>query len=208
MTAEVVRVGTEQRRCALYRHFDEHDILLYVGITEALGDRTNNGHARSSEWVQFAVRAEAEWHDSRELASKAEREAVEDEQPIYNRQYSTGDTDLRITGYLYWRKEQRLQGLLEAYQAAAAAIFDAVPDAVQKDARARTEEDYRSAGHEPDQQFGAYMLRHLARILGDQAETLAEQATVDAYLEVLGIATKRLEEIRDRRQRQAEEPPF
>jgi hypothetical protein len=106
-----------QRRCALYRHFDDQDVLLYVGITESLGDRTNSGHARTSDWVQFAVRAEAEWLDSRDLASSAERDAFEHERPVFNRQYAEGTSTGRSWSICTRARDRALQSVIaEEYE--------------------------------------------------------------------------------------------
>jgi hypothetical protein len=77
-------------RCALYRHFDVDDVLLYVGISERPGARSS-GHAADSVWVQFAVREEAVWLDSREEALAAERITIQSEKPLFNRQHVNYD---------------------------------------------------------------------------------------------------------------------
>jgi len=71
------------RRCALYRHYDSADWLLYIGISE-LPIARGVQHARDAEWVQWAVRIEAVWFDSREEAEAAERAAIISERPIFN----------------------------------------------------------------------------------------------------------------------------
>lgn len=78
------------RRCALYRHFDVDGVLLYVGISEQPGARSN-GHASDSIWVQFAVREEAMWLDTREEALELERVAIQTEKPLFNRQHANYD---------------------------------------------------------------------------------------------------------------------
>ena len=205
---ELVRVPADQRRCALYRHFDAQDILLYVGITESLGDRTNGGHARSSDWVQFAVRAEAEWYDSREAASRAEREAVQDEQPIYNRQYAEGDPDAKIAEYRHFRETEELKATLKTFTQAVGDFLEAVNPDDAKEARLRTERDYTCAEIPVDVAFPAFTLRHLGRIIRDRTADAEDGASADAYKAIIDFAMAKVGEIRDRRNPDLTEPPF
>lgn len=75
------------KRCALYRHFDIRDALLYLGISDDPIARGKQ-HARDSDWVQYAVRAEITWHNSRAEALAAEAAAIIAEQPIFNEQHN------------------------------------------------------------------------------------------------------------------------
>lgn len=206
MTTELVR-AVDQRRCALYRHFDENDILLYVGITDTLADRTNNGHARTSEWVQFAVRAEAEWLDSRAEASVAERAAVKGEEPIFNRQYAEVNVELRISEYLRNREFAAFQHLVVAYEVAVREFLKALPQQELEEAKTRARHDYHCAGHALDRAFPARVLHHLTRISRERTTDLKDEAQAEAYKAVIEFAGQQLEAIRDRRQASAE-PPF
>lgn len=87
------------KRCALYRHFDRNDVLLYVGIAD---DPINRGrqHARAAAWAPFAARMTAEWLPCRAAAEVAERELIRHERPVYNRLGADGDADERIANYL------------------------------------------------------------------------------------------------------------
>lgn len=75
------------KRCALYRHFDVDDLLLYLGVSD---DPISRGrqHARGSDWVKYAVRAEVTWYDSRAEALAAEAAAIIAERPIFNLQHN------------------------------------------------------------------------------------------------------------------------
>jgi hypothetical protein len=208
MTMELVRSQPVQRRCALYRHFDVYETLLYVGITDSLGDRTNSGHARTSEWVQFAMRAEAEWYDSRDEASAAEQEAVESERPVFNRQYAQGDVDRQILDYLHEREVRELRATVDQYRAATARLFAAVADDDYLEAEKRATDDYHCAGLEPmDLAFNASILRHLAHLFQNRKTDIQDGATAEAMKAVIEFAGRQLEEIRDRRTA-ATEPPF
>jgi predicted GIY-YIG superfamily endonuclease len=74
------------RKTTLYRYYDEHDRLLYVGIT---GDNTNrqSQHRRDSFWFGEIRSAVFEHYESRELAAAAEVRAIQDEKPRYNTQH-------------------------------------------------------------------------------------------------------------------------
>lgn len=72
-------------RVLLYRFYDSSGVLLYVGITNTPHERWA-AHARDSEewWPSVAV-VHSEWHDTRDLAEKAEATAIKDEKPLHNR---------------------------------------------------------------------------------------------------------------------------
>lgn len=90
-------------RVALYRHFDEDGVLLYVGVTNNLDSRTRS-HTRHSQWSIFAARSEAEFFDTRAEALAAERRAIKEEQPLFNGVGSTHESRLKAVEYLIKRK--------------------------------------------------------------------------------------------------------
>ncbi len=67
----------------LYRMFDEGGALLYVGITKDTRKRFSQ-HA-DKHWFSQVVRVEVETFDSRGAAASAERAAIRDEAPVFNR---------------------------------------------------------------------------------------------------------------------------
>lgn len=162
MSVDLVRAFPEQRRCALYRHYDADDVLLYAGISETPVDRTN-AHARTSEWVQFADRAEAQWFASRRLAEDAEREAIEDESPIFNRQYAVGDVDRRIAEYLRDRELRQLRRVLKTYESIVKNFLAVVPASLAAQAAEATRRDYDCAGIAEDHDFPLFVLRHIGK---------------------------------------------
>lgn len=93
--------------CALYRHFDADDVLLYVGITGD-ADARREQHVKSSPWAEFAVRETCEWFESREAAATAERVAIESELPLFNRAFSGPDRDQRVIEYAVRRQAWHL----------------------------------------------------------------------------------------------------
>ena len=90
------RVG---QRCALYRHFDPDGTLLYVGISVD-PDTRNKQHGRDSKWHRFSTRVIVEWHESTDLAHRAEKRAIRNERPIFNKVHSDGMRNERALRYL------------------------------------------------------------------------------------------------------------
>jgi predicted GIY-YIG superfamily endonuclease len=70
-------------RTALYRHFDRHGTLLYVGIARDVARRSSK-HDANADWADLIVRIDVEHHDTRELALAAEARAIKAEHPVYN----------------------------------------------------------------------------------------------------------------------------
>ncbi|MFI2663253.1 hypothetical protein [Micromonospora carbonacea] len=78
------------RRTALYRHYDAEGRLLYVGVTFNPGHRAS-GHRAYAEWIDQATTFTGTWFPTRAEALAAEKEAIRAEKPIYNRQrYGAG----------------------------------------------------------------------------------------------------------------------
>lgn len=90
------------RRVALYRHDDADGVLLYVGISDRLAKRTNE-HGKSADWADWIAASRAEWFPTRDAALAAEREAIEQERPIFNRQGAAPGADERRQRYLAGR---------------------------------------------------------------------------------------------------------
>lgn len=86
------------RRTSVYRYYDRHGLLLYVGITSR-GSRRNGEHNRDKEWWPFVVRQEVEHLDSRPAAAAREKELIRLYRPPFNTLHNAGWEDLR-TAYL------------------------------------------------------------------------------------------------------------
>ena len=192
VSVELVRV--EQRRCALYRHFDEREVLLYVGISDTPVDRTNS-HARTSEWVQYADRAEVQWLPSRASAEASERYAIENEDPIFNRQYAAGDVDQRIADYLHEREVEGVKVAVRLYRDVVQRFVDDMPARLRTQAEERARRDYEYAGKTVDDSLSAHVLRHVGNLLNDHVLGLVDQAKADAYGTIFEHMTERLEKI-------------
>ena len=93
----------DARETALYRWWDDTDLLLYVGIADHLGERTK-GHVKGSSWMEFAARSAVERHPSRIVALRAEEAAIKAEKPLFNYQHNnTPEARRRLVEYLIER---------------------------------------------------------------------------------------------------------
>ena len=68
---------------SLYRMYDAHGTLLYVGITQRRMQRFHEHSASQSWWSQVA-RIDVEHHPDRAAVEAAERHAIQTEDPHYN----------------------------------------------------------------------------------------------------------------------------
>lgn len=88
---------------ALYRWWDDADLLLYVGISDELFSRVN-GHAKDSSWMEFAARSAITRYPSRAEAAAAEVEAIKSEHPLFNQKHNnTPGARRRLVEYLIER---------------------------------------------------------------------------------------------------------
>ena len=90
---------SKSRSVSLYRHFDEDDNLLYVGIAVSAPARLAR-HAGSSHWAYAIRRVSIEVFATRDLALLAERAAIKKERPAHNIRMNSDpvpDLDRRVT---------------------------------------------------------------------------------------------------------------
>lgn len=73
----------------LYRHFDEDGGLLYVGKTNRSLPQRSNEHLKRSIWYKLTARTETERFDTQEELDTAEKHAIENEHPTFNKQHNT-----------------------------------------------------------------------------------------------------------------------
>lgn len=71
----------------LYRCFDVHGQLLYVGVTCRYGGRMLD-HQRSTPWWPQVARVGTEQFPSETAALAAERVAIQSERPVHNKQWA------------------------------------------------------------------------------------------------------------------------
>ncbi|GAC1664474.1 MAG: hypothetical protein PVS3B2_00150 [Candidatus Dormibacteraceae bacterium] len=70
-------------KTALYRHFDAARQLLYVGISLSAVARLAQ-HRRTAHWFELLARVDIEWFPTREIALRAEIQAITHEHPKFN----------------------------------------------------------------------------------------------------------------------------
>ena len=87
------------RRCSLYRHYDDEGLLLYVGISVDPAVRMKQ-HESSSPWWRFVAESDIDWYLTETDAAQAERRAIIDEAPIFNKAGATPERDPRAIRYL------------------------------------------------------------------------------------------------------------
>jgi len=68
---------------AVYRMYDENDVLLYVGMTVNVEKRIYQHFGTKDWWSDVAI-IEVQHHYSRQSAAEAERIAIARERPMYN----------------------------------------------------------------------------------------------------------------------------
>ncbi len=72
-----------QKAYYLYRHFDQGGILLYVGIALNPVYRLSQ-HRNTSPWYWSIARIEISRFETREESEAAERDAIQNERPLFN----------------------------------------------------------------------------------------------------------------------------
>lgn len=78
----------------LYRAFDARGQLLYVGISDSPFLRLGQ-HDVSAAWTRYTTTVTLERHATREDAATAEREAIHNEDPVWNIQGRPVDRFMR-----------------------------------------------------------------------------------------------------------------
>ena len=76
--------------CDLYRHWDVHGCLLYVGISGASLQRLL-AHRSLSPWYQDIATVTIEKFETRAAACRAEAAAIKSEMPAYNVDFTPRD---------------------------------------------------------------------------------------------------------------------
>lgn len=74
---------------AVYRHYADSGVLLYVGRSYN-PDKRWGDLRRSQGWARYSVRRDDEWYPNMERATEAEQEAMRTEDPMFNLQCMPG----------------------------------------------------------------------------------------------------------------------
>lgn len=75
---------TSSERTSVYRLYNANDQLLYVGIAKRFGSRWEQ-HANAQSWWGQVDHQTVRWCASREDALLAEKRAINEEMPVYNK---------------------------------------------------------------------------------------------------------------------------
>lgn len=68
---------------SLYRFYDDHGALLYIGISNRLGRRLHE-HAKTKPWYPQIASATVVHYPTRRAAEQAEQSAIRNERPAHN----------------------------------------------------------------------------------------------------------------------------
>lgn len=95
---------------ALYRHYDEAGVLLYVGISLSAVNRL--GQHKRNAWFWSIRRVDVEYFSTRRAARQAEQTAIQTEKPLFNMTHAPKPKKTQpppITGR--WRRGWREGGI-------------------------------------------------------------------------------------------------
>lgn len=79
---------------SVYKYFDRHGILIYVGITGA-GSARNKQHNSDKAWWICVEKQDVEHFDTRAAAHQREVELIETHRPPFNKQHNPEHDELR-----------------------------------------------------------------------------------------------------------------
>lgn len=81
-------VPLNDRPAELYRHYDADGCLLYVGVSGDAAKRLKDHESKGVTWCSDVATTIIDKFESRSLALAAEKEAIQTEDPAYNRVHS------------------------------------------------------------------------------------------------------------------------
>lgn len=116
-------------RTALYRIFGEGDLLLYVGISGS-PERRWVRHSETQPWWPEVRSMKFAWHESREDALIAEKQAIREEKPRYNVQLRSASDATRLARLEYDAAYQDLLTAIRSDLEAGSTVTD-VADAAE-----------------------------------------------------------------------------
>jgi len=80
-------MSAPQLVACVYRHFDKNDVLLYVGVTANILNRTAC-HSSATQWFKDISRIDIKHFEKESDAHAAERKAIRTENPKHNIQHT------------------------------------------------------------------------------------------------------------------------
>ncbi|MFB7845493.1 GntR family transcriptional regulator [Streptomyces sp. NPDC056053] len=120
------RRGHQVGKAAVYRLYDAGGTLLYVGLS---GNPTKRflGHRADKPWWPEVNTHTLQWFNSRDDASVAERDAIADERPRYNKAHNETLDDVQAA--IYSKREIFERGFSD-YRPLAVLIEDEIDEGV------------------------------------------------------------------------------
>lgn len=97
----------EQAGNSVYKYYDSHKILIYVGITKQ-GMGRNRQHNADKVWWPFVAQQEIEHLESRDAAAAREIELIRRHRPPFNVQHNPEHAELRQV-YVALQQSGRLE---------------------------------------------------------------------------------------------------
>lgn len=84
---------------AVYRHFSEDGVLLYIGTSGNPFERLVC-HKSLSSWAHQVSTISIDWFETKEEARVAEKAAIQAEEPLHNAQFLREETKVRNAALL------------------------------------------------------------------------------------------------------------
>lgn len=100
MMARPPRHALNNAPTSVYRYYDRHDVLVYVGIT-GRGTARNFEHDRAAAWWKYVARQEVDHFPTRHEAEAREKELIRQFRPPFNTKHNPDAKVMRAT-YLHW----------------------------------------------------------------------------------------------------------
>lgn len=81
-------------KTSVYRYYDKHGLLLYVGITSR-GPQRNREHNETKGWWSYVARQDVAHYSTRQEAERVEQELIRQNRPPFNVAHNTGWQQVR-----------------------------------------------------------------------------------------------------------------
>jgi hypothetical protein len=96
--------ASDSAATSVYRYYDRHGVLIYVGITKR-GITRNFEHNGSAPWWPYVAHQDVEHYPTRTEAERRERALIVEFRPPFNTQHNPGSAELRRE-YLAWEASE------------------------------------------------------------------------------------------------------
>lgn len=86
----MARTWNRDRPHAVYRHYADSGVLLYVGRSHDPDERWRILQIEQPAWTRYSVRRDEQWFPHMDPATEVEQEAIRTEGPLFNLQCVAG----------------------------------------------------------------------------------------------------------------------